>query len=163
MDDTKRLENLGKLVHNMQTLEFMLRGILFADEITKGISKQLTNNPKFEKGELLPVNAFTNWDSLYELVQKYNQLPISKGFEIDETLVEIRNAIAHGRVFLYSLEGNIHLVKFKIPKGNEVEIEFSEWMTEEWVGKQNDRFFEAIIMVDKVNKKQQSGRSIKSA
>ena len=158
MDDTKRLENLGKLVHNMQTLEFMLRGILFTDEITKGISKQLTNNPKFEKGELLPINALTNWDSLYELVQKYNQLPISKGFKIDETLVDIRDAIAHGRVFAYTPDGINQLVRFQKPKDNEVEVKSGVLMTEEWVGRQGNRFYEAVRKVDEVHQKQRAGR-----
>ena len=73
MGEAKRLENLGKYINNLQTLEFMLRAVLFADEIVKGISKQL-NNPKYEKGELLPINPLTNWDTLSELIKKYNQL-----------------------------------------------------------------------------------------
>jgi len=158
MDDTKRLENLGKLVNNMQSLEFILRGCLFEDEIAKGISKQLTSEPKFTKGEVLPKNAYTNWDSLGKLIRKYNGLQISKGFEIDETLVEIRDAIAHGRVFLYSETGDIQLVKFKEPKGNKVEVEFNEWMTEEWVGRQNDRFYEAVLKVAEVHQKQRTER-----
>ena len=158
MDDTKRLINLGKLVNNMQSLEFGLRGCLFEDEITKGISKQLTSHPKFTKGEVLPKNAYTNWDSLSKLIRKYNGLPISKGFEIDETLVEIRDVIAHGRVFLYSETGIIQLVKFSKPKGSKVEVEFSSWMTEEWVGRQNDLFYEAVRKVAEVNQKQRTER-----
>ena len=154
MDDTKRLNNLGKLVNNMQSLEFILRGCLFEDEIAQRISSQLTSEPKFTKGEVLPKNAYTNWDSLGKLIRKYNSLPISNGFEIDKDLVEIRDAIAHGRVFLYSETGDIQLVKFNKPVGNEVEVEFSAWMTEDWVGKQNDRFYEAVRKVAEVHQKQ---------
>lgn len=160
MDDTKRLKNLGKLVNNMQSLEFILRGCLFEDEIAKGISKQLISQPVFTKGEVLPNNAYTNWDTFGKLIRKYNGLPISKGFKIDETLVEIRDAIAHGRVFLYSETGNIQLVKFTEPRGSEVEVEFSEWMTEEWVGRQNDRFYDAVRKVAEAHQKQRKARQV---
>jgi len=159
MNEAKRLENLGKLINNMQSLEFTLRGCLFADELAKGASERLTNNPTFKKGEVLPKNAYTNYDSLGKLIRKYNQLPISKGFEIDETLVEIRDVIAHGRVFLYDPQGDIQLVKFKEPKGSEVEVDFSAWMTEEWVGIQNDRFFDAMRKASATNQKQQAAES----
>lgn len=157
MDDRKRLENLGKLVNNMQFLEMLLRACLFEDEITKGISEQV-ENVIYIKGEALPENAYTNWDNLGKLIRKYNGLPVSKGHNIDETLVDIRDAIAHGRVILFEPSGVIQLVKFDEPDKNGVKVEFSVAMTEEWVGRQGNRFYEAIRKVDEVHQKQRAER-----
>jgi len=157
MDDRKRLENLGKLVNNMQSLEMLLRACLFEDEIAKGISKQLIK-VEFVKGEVLPEKAYTNWDTLRKLIQNYNRLPISRGFEVDETLVDIRDVIAHGRVFAYTPDGINQLVRFQKPKDNEVEVKFGVLMTEEWVGRQGNRFYEAVRKVDEVHQKQRAGR-----
>jgi len=158
MDDRKRTENLGRLVSNIQTLEILLRACIFEDEITKGISKQSKKNKEFVKGEIVPENAFTNWDTLSDLIRKYNELPISKGLKIDETLVDIRDAIAHGRVFAYTPLGINQLVRFQKPNRNEVEVEFSVSMTEGWFGKEIGRFYEAVRKVDEVHKRQRAGK-----
>lgn len=154
MDDRMHTRSLGTLVNNIQALEFSLRSCLCKDEITKGISKQLPNLFNVVKGEIVPNNALTNWDNLRDLIQKYNKLPISKGLTIDENLVDIRDAIAHGRVFSDSPDGINRLLRFKKPKRNGVEVEFSVAMTEEWFTTQFLRFYDAVRMVDAVHKRQ---------
>ena len=157
MDDRKRTQSLGRLVSNIQTLELLLRACLFEDEIAKGLSKQ-SINIELVKGEIVDENAFTNWDTLRDLIQKYNELPISKGLTIDETLVDIRDAIAHGRVFADTPLGINQLVRFQKPKKNKVEVEFSVSMTEEWFGTQIRRFYDAVRKVDEVHKRQRAGK-----
>lgn len=155
MDDRMHTRSLGTLVNNIQALEFSLRSCLFKDEITKGISKQL--NLELVKDQIVPNNALTNWDTLRDLIQKYNKLPISKGLTIDENLVEIRDAIAHGRVFLFAPDGINQLLRFQKPNRNEVKVEFSVAMTEEWFTTQFLRFYDAVRMVDAVHKRQDAG------
>lgn len=157
MNERVHLENLGRLVTNIQTLEVTIRACLFEDELAKGISKQLSN-VKFVKGELLPESAYTNWDTLSELIRKYNELPISKGLTIDENIVDIRDAMAHGRVFSFAPEGIPMLVRFNKPKNNQVEVEFGASMTEQWFGEQIARLFKEFRKVDEVHKKQRTGK-----
>ena len=152
MDDRKYAENLGRLVNNMQELEMLLRATLFQDEIARGISKQ--TDKRLVQGEIIPENAYTNWDTLGALIQKYNKLTISTGLTIDETLVDIRDAIAHGRVFAYTPTGISQLVRFYKPENNQVKVKFSVSMTDEWFGKAIGRFYDAIRRVDSVHKKQ---------
>lgn len=156
MDDRMHTRSLGTLVNNIQTLEFSLRSCLFKDEITKGISKQL-NTLELVKGEIVPNNALTNWDTLRDLIQKYNELPISKDLTIDENLVDIRDAIAHGRVFSSTPNGINQLLRFQKPNNNGVEVEFSVAMTEEWFTTQFLRFYDAVRIVDAVHKRQDAG------
>ena len=106
---------------------------------------------------IVPDNALTNWDTLRDLIQKYNKLPISKGLTIDENLVDIRDAIAHGRVFSSTPDGINQLLRFKKPTKNGVEVEFSVAMTEEWFTTQFLRFYDAVRMVDAVHKRQDAG------
>jgi len=84
-------------------------------------------------------------------------IQISEGLKIDESLVEIRDAIAHGRVFLSAPDGINQLLRFRKPKNNEVEVEFSVAMTEEWFTTQFLRFYDAVRMVDTVHKRQDAG------
>lgn len=156
MDDRMHTRSLGTLVNNIQALEFSLRSCLFKDEITKGISKQL-NTLELVKGEIVPNNALTNWDTLRDLIQKYNELPISKDLTIDENLVDIRDTIAHGRVFSSAPNGINQLLRFQKPNNNGVEVEFSVAMTEEWFTTQFLRFYDAVRIVDAVYKRQDAG------
>ena len=155
--DRKRTQGLGGLVHSLQTLELLLRASLLEDEIAKGSSKPQNYN-ELVRGAIVPENAFTNWDTLRDLIQKYNEHPISKGLTIDETLVDIRDAIAHGRVFSSGPFGINQLVRFQKPKNNEVEVEFSVSMTDEWFNTQIIRFNGAIRKVAKVYKRQQAAK-----
>lgn len=156
MDERVYIEYLGKLVANMQSLEFVLRACLCKDEIIKGISKQVPVLFNLVKGEIVSNNALTNFDTLRVLIQKYNKLPISKGMKIDENLIDIRDAIAHGRVFSGSPDGNNRLLIFNKPTKNGVEVAFSVEMTQDWIGTQVHRFLEAVKMVDAVQKMQDS-------
>ena len=152
-DDRRHKSNLGTLVNNIQALETVIRGCLFKDELIKGISTQLEKGTKLERGEIVHENAFTNWDTLSELIKKYNKLSASKGLEVDETLVEIRDALAHGRTIAYQPDGIYQLVRFKKPKNGKVEVEFSVSLTEEWFSKAIRRFYNAFRKADLVQKR----------
>ena len=146
--------NMGKLVANMQSLEFILRGFLHNREIAKGITPDAKiNYNNMRKGNIVPNNAFTNCDTLRDLIHKYNTTPeiTSANLAIDETLVDIRDAIAHGRISSDDITAPMHLLKFKKPKGDQVEVSFSELMTKEWLKKQVNRFRDAVITVNTGN------------
>lgn len=55
-----------------------------------------------------------------------------KAFEVDSGVVHVRDAIAHGRLVATS-ELPFRLWKFGTHKGKNVEIEFSEELTADWL------------------------------
>lgn len=157
----KYFEGLGKLVANMQSLEFALRAFLINDEIAAGGSfPQSANLQDMNEDNIVPENAFTNYDTLGQLVKKYNSHPkiLSAGLTIDETLVDIRDAIAHGRVSGATPSSSLRLLKFDKPKNHQVKVTFSVLMTKEWFSEQISRVYKAILRVSEANDRTQSGR-----
>ena len=158
----KHFLNLGKLVGNFQSLEFVLRALLINDEIAhKGpLPKSATDMDKMNDGDIVPENAFTNWDTLRQLIKKYNGHPkiSSAGLTIDEDLVDIRDAIAHGRVSAATPSSPLRLLKLKKPKDNQVKVTFSVLMTREWFAEQLGRVYKAVLKVSEANDKLQSGK-----
>lgn len=153
--------NLGKLLVNFQSLEFALRSFLVNDEIARGHSfPETAKLHGMKKGDIVPLNAFTNYDTLRKLIEKYNSHPkiISAGLTIDESLADLRDAIAHGRVSGELPSPPFKLLKFSKPKENEnrVKVIFSISMTSEWFSKQQARVQNAVFIVVQANERLQS-------
>jgi hypothetical protein len=68
------------------------------------------------------------------LTKSYNELLSGEEekFEVDSGVVHIRDAFAHGRL-VTTKELPFRLWKFGAHKGENVEIEFSEELTTEWL------------------------------
>ena len=157
----KHALNLGKLAGNLQSLEFALRAFLVNTEIASGSSfPQSTNLHDMDKGNIVPENAFTNYDTLGQLINKYNSNSriSSVGFGIDETLVDIHDAIAHRRVSAATYSGTLKLLKFDKPKNGQVKVTFSASLTEKWFAEQIKRVYGAVLKVNEANDKLQSGK-----
>lgn len=127
---------LGKLVSHFQSLEFILRTFLVNYESKRFL--ELVRLFELKEGEFVTHNAFTNWDNLRNCIEKYNSHVKSSeaNLEIDETLVVVRDAIAHGRVFSQdpAFATPNKLLKFSMPQDDKVQVEFSAWLTEDWLG-----------------------------
>jgi hypothetical protein len=158
----KHALNLGKLVGNFQSLEFALRAFLTNDEIAQrgSVPKSATDMHKMNEGDIVPENAFTNYDTLRQLIEKYNGTPkiLSAGLTIDENLADIRDAIAHGRVSAATPSSSLQLLKFNKPKNNRVRVTFSVLMTKEWFDEQIKRVYAAVVRVKEANDKLQSSK-----
>lgn len=61
---------------------------------------------------------------------------IAKKLRVDESIVGLRDALAHGRVFSYEPSPPSVLLKFSKPKNGYVKVEFSALMTRDWFDKQ---------------------------
>lgn len=155
--------NLGKLLVNLQSLEFALRAFLWESEKDKeqNIStyRELKLN-ELKEGGIVDENAFTNYDSLNVLIDKYNQNPriSSSGLTIDKSMVDIRDAIAHGRVFGDTPNPPMTLLKFSKPENERVKVTFSVQLTQEWFNEQLLRVQSAVLIVANALKKLQSGK-----
>lgn len=120
MDLNKHALHLGGILANFQSLEFILRAYLH--KVSGSISNTLpagTNIYESPIGTELPLNAITNYDTLGELIDRFNQAMQKQDKpEIDRSLVDLRDALAHGRVSASGVEETLRIVKFSKPKLN---------------------------------------------
>jgi hypothetical protein len=154
--------NLGKLLTNFQSLEFALRAFLVNEEIASGHSfPESINLYSLNEGDIVPENAFTNYDTLGQLIGKYNIHPrvMPSGLTIDEALVDIRDAIAHGRVAGDKPLPPFKLLKFDRPKNKNkhVKVTFSALLTNEWFSGKIADVQAAVFKVYEATKRLQSG------
>ncbi len=151
--------NLGKLLVNFQSLEFALRAFLLKTEEMAGSPfTKFKNLHELGEGDEVPENAFTNYDNLMQLIEKYNDNPKIKAADlcIDKKLVDIRDAIAHGRVSALTPSPPCRLLKFGRPKNNRTKVNFSILLTQEWYNQQLACTQKATITVVQALEKLQS-------
>ena len=144
---------LGRLVGNLQSLEFLLRALLYKraepphDPLPAG-----TSLSTLKIGDKVGVNALTDYDSLGSLIDRYNQAVSESNpdLQVDRSVVELRDAIAHGRVSgtAPSSDG-LTLVKFDRPAAGMTTLVYSELLTAEWLKGEAFRVFAEMQKVVK--------------
>jgi hypothetical protein len=152
---------LGRLVGNLQSLEFALRAFLLNNEVALGMLSHIPRDPnKLTEGDIVPEDAFTNYDNLGELIEKYNHNPrvLAAGLIIDKSLIGVRDALAHGRISGDAPVPPLKLLKFDKPRNHKVKVTFSVLMTIEWFNEQISRVNKAITRVSEANERLHNGR-----
>jgi molybdopterin converting factor small subunit len=138
--------NLGRLTINLHSLEFVIRTFLSINDIGYEKTAKLAQNLRtLTIGQEVEENQFTNFDTLNELVEKYNNIVSSSssytGLKINNVfLVGLRDALAHGRAF-YIEESppykTMLLLKFSDPQKNipskKPKVDFQAVMTDDWL------------------------------
>ena len=127
---------MGRLVVNLQSLEFALRAFLYGHETNWEKAEGPAFLEDIEQGSSVPDNAFTNYDTLPELIAKYNAIVQTEdaGLALDEDLKRIRDALAHGRIASKSPSPEVpsKLVKYDRPRNGNVRVTDCYMLTEEW-------------------------------
>jgi hypothetical protein len=127
--------NVGKLVGNLLSLEFLARiAIIKLD--TSAAAQVQTQLLQVNEGDWVEVNALTNADDLTRTLENYNKrTPVEYRVEI-KPITKLRDALAHGRMFGHGqLKTNAHLrlLKFSRKKQyNKVQVDLVVDMTEKW-------------------------------
>ena len=118
---------LGRVVGNLQGLELVLR--LFLCEALK----ESVDVPKAGTTAVKETHL-TNWASLRMLVDEYNgQLTEAESrHRVDDRVVGVRNALAHGRLLSRSPDPPVTLYRFGQPKDGTVPYVGETTLTEEW-------------------------------
>ncbi len=152
------LRDLGKVIGNLQSLELMVRLFLHNVEFNRyGVPAPEVDLNKIEVGDIVPENYFSNYDSLGDLIKEYNNLLSSrKELElcVDETIVRLRDALAHGRVLGQQPEPPQQLYKFEKPsRSHQVRVEQIANLTESELKRYIHHSFEQIKKVEKACKK----------
>jgi len=152
MTQDEHARQLGGLVVNYQSLEFMLRAFLQKLPTARPIDIPYgVDIYSFPVGKELPENELTSYDSLGQLIDKFNTEMRKRGLsEIDGTLVEVRDALDHGRVSSGSIDDTLRLLKFDKPVNGRVRIVFNEKLTGSWFAAQKRRVYEAIQLIASV-------------
>ena len=133
------LLHLGKLVGNLQSLEGLLRCYLLNIDQTPPASKG-TLYWNLKTGDVVPEDAFTNYDTLGDLINKYNADVQSRdaGLRVDPSLVSVRDLLAHGRVAAGAPDPSLlKIVKFNRPSDGNVKVVAAALMDETWFKAQN--------------------------
>ena len=113
------LRDLGKVIGNLHSLELMLRLFLHNVELKRyGSPPPEVSLDKIKVGDFIQENYFVNYDSLGDLVNKYNDIITSRRsseLSVDETTVKLRDAFAHGRILGSQPSPPFKLYKFGRP------------------------------------------------
>jgi len=144
-------KHLGKLVANFQSLEFILRA--FLQELPAAPPMGVpygTDIYSFPVGTTLPVNHLTSYDSLRKLIRKFNTEVGGRHLaQIDETLADVRDALAHGRVSAASPDANLRLLKYDRPNHGMTRVNFNQVLTMEWFATQIRLVHDTILEINK--------------
>jgi len=134
---------LGKILTNLQALEFSLR--LFLYESVGPQHKTLTLD-QLAVGDWVPENPITNYDSLGDLVCKVNERLEALGVpeRLDHSLIDLRDALAHGRTSALLPRGPFKLLKFSRPKQGKVQVTTAIDLTPQWLTEQTKRTFDEV-------------------
>jgi hypothetical protein len=144
--------NIGSLISNFQGLELLLRGFLQdqADAAPTGLppGQNFYSTPV---GSTLPVCPLTNYDTLGKLIKKFNEIADAQGKpKVDPALVEIRDALAHGRIAALDEGQPMRLIKYSRPLETEkttVRVTFNAELNDSWFGDQRRRVISAMETV----------------
>lgn len=117
---------LGKVIANLHSLEAMLR-IFLAHVETRRYERTGTSVDldRLSAGDYVAEDYFTNYDTLGKLIGTYNSLapsPLPERLRVDETIVDIRDALAHGRVLGQGPSPPMTLYKFSKPRSGRVKV-----------------------------------------
>jgi len=153
VDVCEHIKLLGSLVANLQSLEFVLRAFIHKYHNHEEPSVDLSC---LKKGDRVPINSLTNYDSLGQLVNKYNSIVEAQAptCQLDSAVVPIRDMLAHGRIASTSPDRPMHLLKFGKYQGEEVPVEESVNIDAEWLRSKG------ILVFEQVDKVQQASRCL---
>ena len=130
---------VGKVVINLQSLEFVLRGFLYeCGDPPHNPLPQGADLNSYRRGDVVPLNAMTCYDSLGDLIKRYNTRVAAAHPEwvVDPTIVELRDALAHGRISANDPSADMFLLKFGGAPGDTMRVTYAQQVTREWLKSQ---------------------------
>ena len=124
------VEELGKVIGNLQSLELILRFYLLKHEGAPMLSSHLDT---VTVGDVVPKNALTDYRSLGQLLDAYNERVGPQDALQAEEIVRLRDALAHGRLLARQPGPPFRLLKFSDPKKGPIKIEIDESIDRSWL------------------------------
>ena len=134
MDSERYATLLGKVIANLQSLEFVLRAYLH-EHVDR---REIRLPPGFDLGSAgvgaeVVESSLTDYSSLGEVMRRYNQVISDPDLRVALDLVDPRDALAHGRVSANSPASHFVLLKFDKSQRGKTRITLSQELSEEWL------------------------------
>lgn len=151
MNDEDHSNRLGRLQSNLHSFELLLRFHLAHIESNgKALFPPGVNHPhELPIGARLPVNRFTDFASLRQLIARYDQTRPQELPPIDGSILALRDSLAHGRVYASAGPGfPLVLVRFSKPEDGFVVVVENARLTEDWFTAKTTLIFNAIKEVN---------------
>ena len=140
--------HLGGLIANFHGLELSLRIFLYKALPRPHNASLDADFYSYEVGSFVDENMLTNYDSLGILFKKANLVLKEKNAQLlDESLVDVRNALAHGRISTESEEKPLRLLQYSKPRAGKVKITHNTILTDQWFIENKRRVVEAMMIV----------------
>ena len=148
MNLNEHARHLGGLLANLQSLELLIRVYLSKQPGARSIGPVGTDIFSHPVGTIVPESDMTSYDSLTQLITKFNLSMEQQGKPIiDTSLIALRDALAHGRISADLADENLRLVKYDKPINGNVRVSFNAQMTEHWFSSNKVRVLEAMALV----------------
>jgi hypothetical protein len=146
---------IGKLFSNLLSLEFSIRAYFANLPGAKPVSPfgvSIYTNPV---GSFVPESALTEFVYLSALIERFNaHQKDTDSPQIDTSIIDLRNALAHGLVSAPMEDSTMHLMKFGKAISGVVPVTVNEAMTDQWFKAQISKAANAIGVVYQVLPKQ---------
>ena len=147
MDNRAHAENLGGLLGNLHTLEFAIRLCLAQQPGSPARDLYTDEFRDAPVGTAIPDSDMSNFLTLGQLIKKFNGLFRQSGSAIDPSIVDLRDVLAHGRVFAGPDDSHFRIIKFDRPSNGSVRVSYNQIMTEDWFTESKRRVRAAIETV----------------
>ncbi len=141
---------IGKIILNLLNLEFHLRLFLYEMVGPKDPTLKLEN---LKIGDWIPANPITNYDSIGGLINQVNKVLLDHKIneKVDNKIVDVRNALVHGRITALYPTGPLHLIKYSKLKNEKVQVEISLDLTKEWLNENINLTMNEIKKIRKIS------------
>ena len=134
---------LGQLFGNFHGLEMVLRAFLANRDPRQALTKG-QDFTALQVGDVVAETPFTDYASLGQLITQFNEL-VPSDRRIDPALVELRDALAHGRVWSTDGDFPLRLLKFSKPREGFATVTWAATLTEDWLDQQRGRVLDAMV------------------
>jgi hypothetical protein len=90
---------------------------------------------------------------LGELIRRYNAAisDVDSSLAVDRTVVDLRDALAHGRLLAATPRRPVRLFRFSKPESGQVEVLLAVDLTDKWFSRQRRRLYLELQKVSKAS------------
>lgn len=145
MNVDEHARKIGGLICSLQSIEFEIRCFLAWANLPEASGMPLGHKlADFVVGTEYAAGAFTNYDSLRQLILAFNEIADSRGLKkLPVAIVELRDALAHGRCVADHGDPYFRLIKFSSVRNGRVTVVFNEVLDPDWYQRQRKMLSDA--------------------
>lgn len=142
--------SIGALICNLQSIEFQIRTVLAWDNYPKASGMPTGHKlADLTVGDEYATGTFTNYDSLGQLLSAFNTIAERRALKrLPDSLLELRNALAHGRFLADPGDSYFRLIKFSPVKNGRVKVTYNEVLDPDWYSRQRRMLSDVLWILE---------------